>query len=117
MVLISRNHYGDDNFLSSLMILMQRCWIAAVEVQMLKVPLKVFSREFSRTLRKLSFSLQLMLTILMMIAINCNCGFGVDSDEVVNNNGDALSLIGVGAKSTPFNQKKTPTNLSSKPPI
>ena len=84
---------------------------------MLKVPLKVFSREFSRTLRKLSFSLQLMLTILMMIAINCNCGFAVDSDEVVNNNnGDALSLIGVGAKSTPFNQKKS-SNLGSKSPI
>ena len=55
----------------------------------------------------------------MMIAVNCNCGFGVDSDEVVNNNGDALSLIGVGAKSTPFNQKnyqfkfKT-TNLTTK---
>ena len=32
----------NDDFLLILMILMQGCWIAAVEVQMLKVPLKVF---------------------------------------------------------------------------
>ena len=90
MVLISRNHYGDDFFIEFDDFDAAVLDCSSIEVQMLKVPLKVFFREFSRILRKLSFSLQLMLTILMMIAINCNCGFGVDSDGVVNNNGDAV---------------------------